>query len=53
MVTLGNLTGDVALTWEFGANGYTAMNSMGAWFKRRCTARGGDAARRRPSGGRQ
>ena len=25
---------------------------MGAWFKRRCTARGGDAARRKPSGGR-
>jgi len=42
----------VALTWEFGANGYTAMNLMGAWFKRRCTARGGDAARCRPSGGR-
>jgi len=34
MVTLGNLTGVVALTWEFGANGYTAMNLMGAWFKR-------------------
>ena len=29
MVTLGNLTGVVALTWEFGANGYTAMNLMG------------------------
>jgi len=48
---MGNLTGVVA-TWEFGANGYTAMNLMGAWFKRRRTARGGDAARRRPSGGR-
>ena len=48
-VTLGNLTGVVALTWKFGANAYTAMNLMGAWFKRRCTARGGDAARRRPS----
>ena len=43
----------MALTWEFGANGCTAMNLMGAWFKRRCTARGGDAARRRPSGGRE
>jgi len=43
-VTLGNMTGVVALTWKFGANGYTAMNLMGAWFKRRCTARGGDAA---------
>ena len=51
MVTLGNFTAVVALTWEFGANGYTAMNLMGAWFKRRCTARGGDSARRRPSGG--
>ena len=51
-MTLGNLTGVVALTWEFGASGYTAMNLMGAWFKRRCTARGGDAARCRPSGGR-
>ena len=50
-MTLGNLTGVVALTWEFGANGYTAMNLMGAWLKRRCTARGGDAARRKPSGG--
>jgi len=28
-VTLGNLTGVVALTWEFDANGYTAMNLMG------------------------
>jgi len=28
MVTLGNLTSVVALTWEFGANGYTAMNLM-------------------------
>ena len=53
MVTLGNLKGVVALSWEFGANGYTAMNLMGAWFKRRCTARGGDAATRRPSGGRE
>jgi len=52
MVRLGNLTGVVALTWEFGANGYTAVNLMGAWFKRRCT-RGGDSARRRPSGGRE
>ena len=34
MVTLGNLTGIVALTWEFGANGYTAVNLMWAWFKR-------------------
>jgi len=48
MMTLGNLTGVVALTSEFGANGYTAMNLMGAWFKLCCTARGGDAARRRP-----
>jgi len=53
MVTLGNLDGVVALTWEFGANGYTAINLMGAWFKRRFTARGCDAARRRPSGGRE
>ena len=53
MVALGKLMGVVALTWEFGANGYTAMNLMGAWFKQRCTARGGDAARRRPSGGRE
>jgi len=53
MVTLGNFTGVVALTWEFGANGYTAMNLTGTWFKRRCTAKGGDAARRRPSGGRE
>ena len=53
MVMLGSLTGVVALTWEFGANGYTAMNLTGAWFKRRCTARGGDAARRRPSVGRE
>ena len=53
MVTVENLTDVVAITWEFGANGYTAMNLMGAWFKRRCTARGGDAARRRPSGGRE
>jgi len=44
-VTLGNFTGVVALTWEFGASGYTAMNLMWAWFKRRCTARGGEAAR--------
>ena len=51
-MTLGNLTDVVAITWEFGANGYTAMNLMGAWFKRRCTARGGDAAGRKPSGGR-
>jgi len=35
MVTLGNLTGVVALTWEFGAIGYSAMNLTGAWFKRR------------------
>ena len=34
MVTLGNLTGVLALTWEFGANGYTAMKLMWAWFKR-------------------
>jgi len=53
MVTLGNLKGVVALTWEFGASGYTAMNLMGAWFKHRCTERGGDAARHRPSGGRE
>ena len=46
-MTLGNLTGVVAITWEFGPNGYTAMNLMGAWFKRRCIARGGDATRRR------
>ena len=39
-MTLGNLTGVMVLTWEFGANGYKAMNLMGAWFKRRCTARG-------------
>jgi len=55
-VTLEYLTAVVALTWEFVASGYTAMNLMGAWFKRRCTARGGDAARRRrhrPSGGRE
>ena len=45
--------GVVALTWVFGANGYTAMNMIGAWFKRRCTARGGDAARLRRSGGRE
>ena len=45
-MTLGNLTGVVALTWKFDANGYTAMNLMGAWFKQRCIARGGDAARR-------
>ena len=51
-MTLGNLTDVVAITWEFGASGYTAMNLMGAWFKRRCTATGGDAARRRHSGGR-
>jgi len=50
---LRNLTGVVTLTWEFGANGYTAMNLMGAWLKQRCTASGGDAARRRPSGGRE
>ena len=53
MVRLGNLTGVVALTWEFDASGYTAMNFMAAWFKRRCITRGGDAARRRPSGGRE
>jgi len=47
-VMLGNLTGVVILTWEFGANGYTAINLMAARFKRRCTARGGDAARRMP-----
>ena len=28
-MTLGNLTDVVAITWEFGANGYTAMNLMG------------------------
>ena len=43
----------MALTWETGANGYTAMNLMEAWFKRRCTASSGDAVRRRTSGGRE
>ena len=41
-MTLGNLTGVVALTWEFGANGYTAVNLMWAWFKQEAATLLGD-----------